>query len=153
MSAQEGDSDVNHVMLFVRDKWVELKRASRFHFSDRVDEKGNIQKGLFEFKGVYVIYHNEEPIYVGSAGKGGHVLRYRLMDLFAYSPHAKRNHYYHTLTKKLVKNGDFHDRFAVWKFYRKSCTFKVIETENMDQARLLEQAFMVLYRHPKYNAQ
>lgn len=143
--------NIDGVLRFVKQKRAELERSPSLFFDDYVDEKGNVRKGKLECKGTYVIYESDKPIYVGSAGKGKHTLRYRISDLFSYSPRAKRNPYYHNLTRKLLKEGRFKDRFAVWSFYREFCSFKVIKTENMDEARLLEQVFIILYHHPQYN--
>jgi len=51
-----------------------------------------------------VVYEGDEPIYVGSAGNGKRVLRYRIGDLFRdYGGKEGERKYYHTLTRKLLR--------------------------------------------------
>ena len=149
---------VNEVTEFIREKWIEFKHSGRLDFKDFVEQDSwRPISGQLEFKGVYIIFENDTPIYVGSAGKGNHVLKYRIGDLFGYSPGAKTDPFYHTLTRKLVRTRRnvkdleqaLHD---VRTFYLENCSFKVIKTDTIDQARMLEHVFIILLGHPKYNA-
>jgi hypothetical protein len=148
---------VDEVTELIREKWIEFKHSRRLDFKDFIkqDTWGPVS-GQLEFKGVYVVFEDDNPIYVGSAGKGNHVLKYRIGDLFGYSPGAKTNPFYHTLTRKLVrKRGNVKDLKQalddVRRFYLENCSFKAVETDTIDQARMLEQVFIILLGHPKYN--
>jgi len=147
---------------FIKDKWIKLKNSKSLDFKDFVKDNWGPKRGLLEFIGVYVIYEGNTPIYVGSAGKGKHLLKYRIADLFNYSPGysgREKDKFYHTLTSKLVEEHRQAQRGLsleqaledVRDFYLKSCTFKVVKTDTIDRARMLEQAFILLLKHPKYN--
>lgn len=154
--------NVSEVIELIKDKWIELINSKSLRFKDFVKDNWGPKRGLLEFIGVYVIYEGDTPIYVGYAGKGEHVLKCRIADLFNYSPgySGKEKHkFYHTLTRKLVEEHKHAQRGLsleqalddVRKFYLMSCSFKVAKTDTIDQARMLEQVFILLIKHPKYN--
>lgn len=170
--------DVANVIELIREKWVEFNNSRRLNFKNFVNPKNWRPKpGILGFRGVYVIFEGDIPIYVGSAGKGKHLLKYRIADLFNYTSGYKgreEDKFYHTLTRKLVEeripNGlslkDASTNFvqnrpnktileqtldSVKDFYLKKCSFKVLKTNNIDEARMLEQVFLLLLNHPKYN--
>ncbi|MEM2507339.1 MAG: hypothetical protein QXF61_09885, partial [Nitrososphaeria archaeon] len=69
-------------------------------FREFIDEKSwRIRKGVLNFPGAYIIFEGNEPIYVGSAGKGRHPLKYRINDLFKLYGKTGERKYYHTLKK------------------------------------------------------
>jgi hypothetical protein len=144
--------NLNEVIELIREKWVEFNDAQSSNFKDFLkDNLTTPKRGLLEFIGVYVVYEGSTPIYIGSAGKGKHPLKYRIADLFAYAPKSKRSPYYHTMTKKLVEKYKMFKSIEVRKHYVENCSFKYIKTDSIDQARMLEQAFIILLGHPKYN--
>ena len=144
------------ILTLLREKIYELKKKEELNFKEIIKHETNFRgkKGVLEHPGCYVIYEKEKPIYVGSAGKGKHVLKYRMGDLFFYSPQARDSKFKHTLTNKLLTHKE-HKRFSkideVRDFYLNSCSVKVIETDTVEQARLIESA-LILKLNPKYNA-
>lgn len=136
------------------------------------------KRGLLDYVGVYVAYEAEKPLYVGSSGKGDHRLKHRIADIFGYTSGyqgTEKGKFYHTLTMKLVSeqipeglslkdaSTNFvnanpektmlqHALESVRNFYLSKCSFKIVITENIDQARMLEQVFILLLNHPKYNS-
>ena len=147
---------VDEVTKFIREKWIEFNNSKRLNFRDyvKLDTWGAIS-GQLEYVGVYVIFKGDKAIYVGSAGGGKHPLKYRIGDLFGYSPGSKSSPYYHPLTEKLVKKTGIEDPEQaldeVRNFYLESCSFKVVKTDTIDQARMLEYVFIILLGHPEYN--
>ena len=149
---------MDEVLQLIKDKWAELSNSQFLDFKDFIEKSSwRPQGGKLECIGVYIIYEQRVPIYVGSAGKGNHVLKYRISDLFSYSPKSK-NHFYHTLTKKLTidyskKKGKttLEALDCIRRFYLEKCSFKYVQTDTIDQARMLEQVFILLLNHPKHN--
>ena len=154
--------NIDQVVEIIQQKWYELQKSNNLNFRDYLNDNWRPKHGRLEFQGVYVVYKGKAPIYVGSAGKGTHVLKWRISDMF-YCPNAKKNKFYHTLTRKLVEkhlseeHGVSHAVEeavnAVRTFYLRKCSFKVARTENMDEARMLEQAFILALEHPEYNSE
>lgn len=149
--------NVAELVEIIKEKCVELNNSKHLDFKDfvKLDNWGPKPR-LLEFIGVYVVFEGNTPIYVGSAGKGKHVLKFRIADLFSYSPKSKTNKFYHTLTSKLVQKqsrlkGLERALDDVRKFYLENCSFKVVRTDTIDQARMLEHVFILLLNHPKYN--
>ena len=73
---------LEELLSLIREKWEEFSKAELHSFSEFVNENGKPKRGVLNYGGVYVVYEGGEPIYVGSAGKGKRVLRYRIGDLF-----------------------------------------------------------------------
>lgn len=147
---------VDDVTNFIREKWIEFNNSSYLKFRDYVKTNTwSVLPGKLECVGVYVIFEGGKAIYVGSAGGGKHPLKYRIGDLFGYSPRSKSSSYYHPLTRKLAKKIDVKDPEQalneVRNFYFERCSFKVVKTDTIDQARMLEYVFIILLDHPKYN--
>ncbi len=143
------------LLSFIKEKWEEFQKGEYYSFKDFVDENGKLRKDVLKHGGVYVVYEGEKPIYVGSAGKGKHVLRYRIGDLFSdYSGKEGERRYYHTLTRKLLKGK--HKRFnsleEVRSFYLEKCKVKILEVEPISKAKLME-AFLIDLLKPKYNSE
>jgi hypothetical protein len=154
--------NIDQVVEIIQQKWYELQKSNNLNFRDYLNDNWRPKHGRLEFQGVYVVYKGKAPIYVGSAGKGTHVLKWRISDMF-YCPNAEKNNFYHTLTRKLVKkylaeehgvsHGIEEAINAVRTFYLRKCSFKVVQAKNMDEARMLEQAFILLLKpRPKYNS-
>jgi hypothetical protein len=93
--------ELDEIVNFLRAKFSEFQIAEKRSFKDLVKWESNFRgrRGILEYPGCYVIYEGEKPVYVGSAGKGRHVLKYRIGDLFFYTPGSG---YKHTLTMKLI---------------------------------------------------
>jgi len=71
------------LLTFIREKCEAFQKVEYHSFNEFVDGDGKPKKGVLKHIGVYVVYEGDKPIYVGSAGKGEHVLRYRIGDLFS----------------------------------------------------------------------
>jgi len=139
---------------FIIKKWEEFQKAEYHLFNEFVDENGKPKKGVLKHVGVYVVYEGDKPIYVGSAGKGKHVLRYRLGDLFSdYRGKKGERKYYHTLTRKLLtKYKRFNSLEEVQSFYFKECRLKILEIETLKESRLMEAVLInLLEPKPIYN--
>jgi hypothetical protein len=123
---------------------VEEFQHSEFHsFREFIDERYRPKKGVLQFCGVYVIYEGDKPIYVGSAGKGRHTLRYRIGDLFSdYQSKTGERGYYHTLTRKLLKRKNFNRLEDVRNFYITKCRLRIVKTDTIRQARVIEAALI-----------
>ena len=148
-------------MSYLTEKFEELsiskdKKFKNFVFI--VNDKIRI-KDISKKPGVYIILEKEEPIYVGSTGKGKANLRTRFQNLFYYNkkkyPNEKRpsDPFNHTLTYRLVdpnKIGRFKHPDEVRKFYLNNCSFKLVETETVQAARALE-GVLILQLEPTYN--
>lgn len=130
-------------------------------FSDFVSiEDGEIRiKNIPRSPGVYVIFEGKKPIYIGSTGKGAASLKTRFRDLFyvnmkRYPDSVKPSEpFNHTLTYKLTsskKTGRFRHPDKTRKFYLTKCSFKVVETRNVNEARALE-SILILQLQPEYN--
>jgi len=144
--------NLDEIIELLKAKFSEFQSAEKRSFRDFVKYESNFRgrKGVLEYPGCYVIYEGDEPIYVGSAGKGTHVLKYRMGDLFSYTP---RSGYHHTLTRKLIthkKYKRFKNIDEVREFYLNECSVKIIRTNNKQEAQLVESA-LVLHLNPKYN--
>jgi len=141
---------------FIIKKWEEFQKAEYHLFNEFVDENGKPKKGVLKHVGVYVVYEGDNPIYVGSAGKGKHVLRYRIGDLFSDCRGKKgERKYYHTLTRKLLtKYKRFNSLKEVQSFYFKECRLKILKTETISEARLMEAVLInLLEPKPRYNSE
>ncbi len=138
----------------IKEKWEAFQKAEYHLFNEFVDENGKPRKGVLKHIGVYVVYEGDKPIYVGSAGKGKHVLRYRIGDLFSdYRGEKGERKYYHTLTSKLLtKHKRFNSLKEIQSFYFKECKLKILETETLCEARLME-AFLINMLKPRYNSE
>jgi len=158
MGKQNGEERTDKIKLeellnFVREKYEEFSKAPFHSFSEFVDENGKPRRGVLNYGGVYVVYEGDDPIYVGSAGKGKHVLRYRLGDLFSdYRGKQGERKYYHTLTKKLLEGEykRFNTLEEVQKFYIEKCRLKILQIEPIRKAVLME-AVLINLKEPKYN--
>jgi len=142
------------LLSFIREKWEAFQKSGYHLFSEFVDENGKPKKGVLEHGGVYVVYEGDEPIYVGSAGKGKHVLRYRIGDLFSdYRGKGGERKYYHTLTRKLLtKHKRFNSLKEVQAFYFNKCRLKILEIEPISRAKLMEAVLInILEPKPRYN--
>jgi len=149
---------LDEIINFLKAKFSEFQTAEKRNFKDLVKyesrgRKGEFRgrKGVLEYPGCYVIYEGDKPIYVGSAGKGGHVLKYRMGDLFFHTP---RSGYGHNLSRKLTTN-EKHKRFKnkdeLREFYLNECSVKIIRTNNKQQAQLVESALILHLNNPRYN--
>src|SRR4030043_143942 len=141
--------DVDDATSFIKEKWRMLENSEKLLFKDFIQKNWRAKNiDYLNDPGVYVVYEGDIAVYVGSAGKGKHFIRYRIGDLFGYRPRAKKP-FYHTLTMKLLKerNGS-EDLSNVSRLVddarghlMKTCSFKVIRTDNVRQARMLEYVF------------
>ena len=142
-------------------KFEELLDSKDRRFKDFVSiVDGKIRiKDVPKKPGLYIIFEKQEPIYVGSTGKGNANLRTRFHDLFYYNKKSYPNErkpsdpFTHTLTYRLVdpkKIGRFRHTDEVRKFYLNNCSFRLVETETVQEARALE-SILILQLKPKYN--
>lgn len=148
------DEDVRYINGKLEELWrsrqsfsaiVSFPSAYRTRIEDLVPRK----------PGVYVIDDNVRIIYVGSTGKNKRTLADRLRDLFYCNPNTQQKDYNrisHTLTYKLVfspkqriGNGK-----QVREFYRDKCSVRYVGTENVEEARLLED-ILIRKLKPSYN--
>lgn len=115
--------------------------------------------GISKSPGVYIIFEGEKPVYVGSSGKGNANLRTRFHDLFYYNksryPDKKdpSEPFNHTLTYRLTdpnRIGRFRHPDETREFYLTKCSFKVVETKTVQEARALE-SILILQLQTKYN--
>lgn len=52
------------------EKWDKFQTSELHSFSEFVDSEGKPLKNILKHSGVYIVYEDDEPVYVGSAGKG-----------------------------------------------------------------------------------
>lgn len=140
------------ILVFIKRKLEDFQSSKLYSFEEFVDEEYRSKKGVLQYCGAYVIYEGDEPIYVGSAGKGKHHLRYRIRDLFYdYKSKTGERKYYHTLTRKLLhKYKRFNSLDEVRDFYMTKCKIRIIKTDTIRQARIIE-AILIYTLNPRYN--
>ncbi|MEM2950626.1 MAG: hypothetical protein QXV52_05995 [Nitrososphaeria archaeon] len=143
---------IDNLLKIIRSKLLEYQKSESYDFREFIDEKSwRIRKGVLNFPGAYVVFEENEPIYVGSAGKGKHLLKYRIQDLFHdYRAKNEERKYYHTLTSKLLKYR-FNSLNEIRNFYIKKCRIKIVETETVTQARIIETILIELLK-PRFNS-
>lgn len=151
----------NKTLNYLTQKFEELLNSKDKRFKNFVFIVNNRIKieDMPKKPGVYIIFEKREPIYVGSTGKGNANLKKRFHDLFYYNkksyPNKKRpsDPFNHTLTYRLVdpnKIGRFKHPDEVMNFYLDKCSFRLVETETVQEARALE-SILILQLNPKYN--
>jgi len=138
---------------FIKPKIKEFQRSKKINLKNIIINN-RVKGHELETPGCYVIYEygKTRPIYIGSAGKGKHYLKYRIGDLFSYSQKSK-DPFYHTLTKKLImpnKIGRYKDIEELQEFYKEKCYLKIIETKTVREARILEDILIEILK-PQYN--
>lgn len=144
------DLHCDDLLTFIKEKCEEFQRTEYHSFKEFINDDYRYRKGIFEHPGVYVIYKDDSPIYVGSAGKGKHHLGIRIHDLFwDYKKKTGERRYYHPLTEKLSKHKSLNE---VRRFYIEECRLRVLKTDTVRQARLME-AFLIELLNPKYNSE
>ena len=131
-----------------------FEKSPKYNFGDVLKKNWKVKPGCFEAPGVYAIYEKgKELIYIGSAGKGGHYLKYRLGDLFAYNPRSKDMKFKHTLPYKLLEKIErFNNIDKLRNHFVNKCNFKVVETRTVREARIVESILIELL-NPKYNSE
>lgn len=142
---------LSQIIKFIEGGVKEVKKTPPQTLGKFVSHSWRPIKGQLEYPGVYVIYQEKrkQPLYVGSAGKGGHYLKYRISDLFAYG--GGKWKFKHTLTEKLLdKLGRFRTIDGLRAFYLVRCRIKIIRTKTIREARILEDVLIELLQ-PKYN--
>ena len=152
MSGISMSEEFESILVFIRKKMEDFQSSKLYSFEEFVDEEYRPKKGVLQYCGAYVIYEGDEPIYVGSAGKGKHYLRYRIGDLFCdYKSKTGERKYYHTLTRKLLhKYKRFSSLDEVRDFYMTKCKVRIIKTDTIRQARIIE-AILIYTLNPRYN--
>lgn len=126
--------------------------APKINFNKIIKENWRARPGVAEYPGVYIIYKGNKIIYIGSAGKGNHVLRFRIGDLFFYSESPRTDYrFHHYLSRKLIEKGEFKTIGDLRNFYLNKCKIKLIETESIKEARAIEYILIAIFQ-PKYNA-
>lgn len=150
---------IEELLAFIKAKFEEFEGAPYFSFADFLYEDGSWRKPpkhKLDFGGVYVIYEQGKPIYVGSAGKGKHTLRYRLGDLFHDYKGQKEGErrYYHTLTRKLLKGElkRFNSLDEVRHFFFDKCSIRILRIDSVSQAKVMESVLIELLK-PMYNSE
>ena len=142
-------------MEYFAQKYKELQNSGEHRFKNFVTIDPRIKvAGMPEKPGVYVIYENGKPIYVGSSGRGKANLGTRLHDLFYFNPNPRsKDPWNHTLSHKLMdpdKIGRFKTIDHLTNFYFTKCTFRYIAMKNIREAKVLEN-LMILKLNPRYN--
>ena len=104
------------------------------------------KRGVLKYGEVYTIYEGDRPIYVGSAGKGKHTLRYRFGDLFSeYRGNAGEKKYYHTLTRKLLLHYKrFNSLEEIRNFYFRKCSVRVLRIDSVTKRKVMENVLIQL---------
>lgn len=142
---------LNRIIKFIERGVEESKNAPLQTIGKFVKANWRPVSGKLEYPGVYLIYQGrgKRLLYIGSAGKGGHYLKYRIGDLFAYG-NGKRK-FKHTLTEKLLeKLKRFKAIDGTRAFYLIRCRIKIVPTKTVREARILEDVLIELL-NPKYN--
>lgn len=139
---------LNQIIELIKKGVKLLQVAKSYYFADFIKENWRFKNGKFEFAGIYAIYEKGKGlIYIGSAGKGNHFLRYRIADLFYFSD----NKFKHYLTEKLLNSLKRFDGIdSIRNFYLHDCYFRVVKTDTIRQARIIEEILIYLL-NPKYN--
>ena len=143
--------ELNKILRFVETKMNEVEKAPFQILGKSVNHNWRPIRGVLEYPGVYIVYQEKRkrPLYIGSAGKGGHHLKYRLADLFYYG--GGKHKFKHTLTEKLFdKLKKFKTIDGVRAFYIIKCGVKIVRTKTVREARILEDVLIELL-DPKYN--
>ena len=140
------------ILEFIKRKIEDFQCSELHSFKEFINEEYRLKKGILQYCGAYVIYEGNKPIYVGSAGKGKHYLRYRVGDLFhVFKSKAGEIKYYHTLTRKLLhKYKRFNSLDEVREFYLSKCRIRIIKTDTIREARIIE-AILICLLNPCYN--
>lgn len=155
--AKLSDEDVEDLNRKIEQLWhsrVRFKKIVALEHGARY--KTRISKEVPPKPGVYVINENKTGniIYVGSTGKNDRTLAQRLYELFYYNPNNPKasNRTSHTLTYKLVDGsvGRFSDGRKVREFYRDECSVRYVPTEDVLEAKLIEDLLIRKLR-PCYN--
>jgi excinuclease UvrABC nuclease subunit len=94
-------------------------------------------------QGVYVISELDHILYVGSARDLERRLKHDLLGTMGQIAQP------HTFGRKLVRK--LGNKEKAREYLRQSCRLRTIVTENLQQARTLEQ-FAILVLNPKYNS-
>ena len=140
---------LNNIIIKIKDKINEFKTINPIKFSDMISGyKKNKEKFdvLIPQKfGVYIIFENKTPIYVGSTSN----LRKRISDFIFHHINPKANT--HILTEKLVKER-FKTKKGFYNFLRSKCILIPITTNSLIEAKILE-AILIGILKPKYNAE
>jgi excinuclease UvrABC nuclease subunit len=99
-------------------------------------------EALPKTSGVYMVYRNNSVVYVGSTKN----LRRRTRNFLkrVLEKHIPKGEFKHTLNTKLFKLGTLTP-----SFYSR-CSFRVLETKDIYEARLLEQLLISIFK-PRYN--
>lgn len=142
---------LNKIIQFIKKGVKEAKNAPLQTVGKFIKSNWQPVRGNLEYPGVYLIYEERRKrlLYIGSAGKGGHYLKYRISDLFAYG-NGKRK-FKHTLTEKLLdKLKRFKTIDGLKAFYLARCRIKIIPTKTIREARILEDV-LIEFLEPKYN--
>ena len=142
--------NLSSILRLIKTKTKEFKKSPILRFEDFIKSNWRPRSDKLNFIGVYAIYENEDAlIYIGHAGKGKHLLKYRIADLFYNSELSES--FKHTLTKKLLtKIKRFKNIGELRQFYLERCYFRVIQVSNVGDARILEETLISLLK-PKYN--
>lgn len=142
---------LNRIIKFIEKGVKEAENAPLQNLGKFTNHNWRPVRGMLEYPGVYVIYQEKrkQPLYIGSAGKGGHYLKYRIADLFYFGN--GRYKFKHTLTEKLLdKLRRFKTIDGLRAFYIVRCGAKFIKTKTVREARILEDVLIELLS-PKYN--
>lgn len=143
--------NLNSVLRLIKTKTREFEKTPILRFKGFIKPNWRPRGDRLNFVGVYIIYeNNNELIYIGHAGKGKHLLKYRIADLFYYNSKLSKP-FHHTLTKKLLtKIKHFKNIGELRKFYLEKCYFRIIRIDRVRDARIIEATFISLLK-PKYN--
>jgi excinuclease UvrABC nuclease subunit len=114
-------------------KYYELIQSPEISFHEVIPMK----------TGVYVISEQNRVLYVGSALDLDRRLKHNLLGTMGQIAQP------HTFGRKLVEK--FGDKETARRYLRQNCRLRILVTENLQEARVLEQ-FAILLLKPEYNA-
>lgn len=119
--------------VWIVEKYRQLNNLSRGSFYDAVPSS----------PGVYVISEDSHVLYVGSAVDLDRRMKHDLLGTMGQVAQP------HTFGQKLMKK--LGDRAVARKYLRESCNLKLLLTDSLQEARTLEQCFILLL-NPEYNS-
>ncbi|MCK5043153.1 MAG: hypothetical protein KAR51_03940 [Candidatus Aenigmarchaeota archaeon] len=158
---------LDYLVGFIEGKITEFNKTEKIQFSEifKVHERENHNKKIIlssllpEKRGVYILFKENSPVYVGSTGKNKRTIQKRIADFLYYNPEPMSEKFSdrtrHSLTNKLFVENKKTKKFELKDFYKslsKNWQIKVLETEDEISAKVLEYALIMLLR-TKYNSE
>jgi len=126
----------------LRDRLKEIRPERVKSLNDYLDQDNNPTDDVRRSAGVYVIFREKKPLYVGSAGIN-HTLWCRIRDLFYWHRPYKGNRYNHTLSNKMYEAFNSKDKV---ENYLKSCKIVIFPEDDDTNAKALEYFLITILR-------